>query len=90
MSNRDPFVYVRHMLDHEQETVKIVGKPRNGISKKLRYEHPDIPWQGISGVRMKLAHAYDSIDFDISRDIFHNDLPTPVEQLNVLVGERND
>ena len=90
MSNRDPFVYVRHMLDHEQETGKIVGKPRNGIPKKFRYDHLDIPWRGISGVRMKLAHAYDSIDFDIPRDIVHNDPPTPVEQLNVLVGEKSD
>ena len=85
MSNRDPFVYVRHMLDHEQGIVKIVGKSLSGILKKFGYKHPDIPWWEIYGVRMKLAHAY-----DIPRDIVDNNLPTPIEQLNVFVGEKSD
>ena len=40
------------------------------------------------GVRVKLAHAYDSIDFDILWDIVQNDLPTLIEQLKVLIEEK--
>ena len=68
--------------------VEIVGESCNGIPKDFRSEHPDIPWREISGVRVKLAHAYDSIDFDILWDIVQNDLPTLIEQLNVLIEEK--
>ena len=68
--------------------VEIVGESCNRIPKDFRNEHPDIPWREISGVRVKLAHAYDSIDFDILWDIVQNDLPTLIEQLNVLIEEK--
>ncbi len=68
--------------------VEIVGESCNRIPQEFRDEHPSIPWREISGVRVKLAHAYDSIDFDILWDIVQNDLPTLIEQLKILIEER--
>ncbi len=70
--------------------VEIVGDSCSRIPKEFRDEHPEIPWREISGVRIKLAHAYDSIDFDILWDIVENDLPILIEQLKAIVGERSD
>ncbi len=68
--------------------VEIVGESCNRIPKEFRNEHPGIPWREVSGVRVKLAHAYDSIDFDILWDIVQNDLPTLIEQLKILIEEK--
>ena len=69
--------------------VEIVGESCSRVPKEFRNEHPHIPWREISGIRVRLAHAYDSIDFDILWDIVQNDLPTLIEQLKVLVGEKD-
>ena len=70
--------------------VEIVGESCNRIDQDFRKKHPGVPWREISGVRVKLAHACDSIDFDILWDMVRNDLPTLIEQLKVLIGEKGD
>ncbi len=37
--------------------------------------HPGIPWPEIVGLRNRLIHGYDSVDFDILRQIVTGDLP---------------
>lgn len=42
---------------------------------KGRARHPDIPWTEIVGLRNRLIHGYDSVDFDILWQIVSDDLP---------------
>lgn len=36
----------------------IVGEAANHVSPGLRQRHPEIPWQGIVGMRNVLTHQY--------------------------------
>lgn len=69
--------------------VEIVGESSSRIPQEFRDAHPDIPWREISGVRNRLVHAYDSIDFDILWSIVQNDLPELIEQLKAIIGEKS-
>ena len=42
------------------QVAEYVGK----ISDETKVEHNDIKWRQISGLRNRIAHGYDSIDFE--------------------------
>jgi len=39
-----------------------VGEAARHVSPKLQRTHPEIPWQGIIGIRNVLAHQYGVVD----------------------------
>jgi uncharacterized protein with HEPN domain len=49
--------------------------------RKQRILHPDIPWPEIVGLRNRLIHGYDSVDFDILWQIVTEDLPPLIAAL---------
>ena len=42
---------------------------------------PDVPWPQIVGLRNRLIHGYDAVDFDILWDIIEVDLPPLIHAL---------
>jgi uncharacterized protein with HEPN domain len=55
--------------------LEIVGEAAGRVPAKERARHPDIPWPEIVGLRNRLIHGYDSVDFDILWQIVSDDLP---------------
>jgi uncharacterized protein with HEPN domain len=45
--------------------LEIVGEAANRIPKQERGRYPNIPWPEIVGLRNRLIHGYDEVDFDI-------------------------
>ena len=46
--------------------LEIIGEAANRIPPEEQARHPQIPWPQIVGLRNRLIHGYDSVDFDIS------------------------
>ena len=115
MSQHDPLVRVRHMLDHANEAValannhsrqdldtdrllnlalvrlvEVVGEAAAHLPPAFRAEHPDIPWREITGLRNRLIHDYDEVDFDILWTIVEDDMPPLVAQLAALLAQDQD
>lgn len=55
--------------------LEIVGEAAGRVPPAERAHHPDIPWTEIVGLRNRLIHGYDSVDFDILWQIVNDDLP---------------
>jgi uncharacterized protein with HEPN domain len=55
--------------------VEIVGEAAGRVPAEDRVLHPDIPWPEIVGLRNRLIHGYESVDFDILWRIVSDDLP---------------
>ena len=55
--------------------MEIVGEAANRVSQSTRQANPKIPWPRIIGMRNRLIHGYDVIDFDLLWDTVTNDLP---------------
>ena len=55
--------------------LEIVGEAAGRVPTKERVRYPDIPWPEIVGLRNRLIHGYDSVDFDILWQIVADDLP---------------
>jgi uncharacterized protein with HEPN domain len=68
--------------DLDDDTVSIVawsvlamGEAVKALPPDLRRRHPGVDWQGLAGVRDRLAHQYFRIELDRVWAIIESDLP---------------
>ena len=62
-----------------------MGELANSISDELRMAHADIPWKGLRGMRNKIIHDYENVDFTMLWQTIIEDLPNLHEQLQRLL-----
>jgi len=66
--------------------LEIVGEAARRVPEETQLRHPEIPWRQIIGLRNRLIHGYDAIDFDIMWATVTIDLPPLVEMLEHLLS----
>jgi uncharacterized protein with HEPN domain len=66
--------------------LEIVGEAAARVSQATCTQHPQIPWPQIVGLRNRLIHGYDQVDFDVLWRIVQNDLPPLVTELRSILG----
>ena len=65
--------------------IEIIGEAANRVPEEFQEMHPEIPWTEIIGMRNRLIHGYDEVDFNFLWSVIQNDLPILIEQLeNIL------
>ena len=70
--------------------ISVIGEAVWRLSDEARASFPDIPWGRIAGMRNKLIHEYDHIDFDLVWDTVQSDLPALVAALGKLFPSEED
>ncbi len=67
--------------------LEIVGEAAARVGEQQRERWPSIPWKPIVGLRNRLIHGYDEVDFDVVWSVVVTDLPALVRELEaVLTG----
>ena len=61
--------------------LEIVGEAANRVPVPERGRYPGIPWPQIVGLRNRLIHGYDNVDFDILWQVVTQDLPPLIAEL---------
>jgi uncharacterized protein with HEPN domain len=61
--------------------LEIIGEAANRVPEDQRARMPEIPWAQIVGMRNRLIHGYDEVDFDVLWEIVSRDLPKLMELL---------
>ena len=72
----------RYLIDRRLE---IIGGASKRISKSFKRLHPEIPWQGIAGLRNVLAHEYDEIDYGRVWEVVTTRIPDLIAMLEAVV-----
>ena len=79
---------VRENLDSDRtlnlalvRLLEIMGEAANRVPIEIQLEHRKIPWMQIIGLRNRLIHGYDDVDFDVLWEIVTNDLPALIRTL---------
>ncbi|MFW6129527.1 MAG: DUF86 domain-containing protein [Candidatus Aminicenantaceae bacterium] len=67
--------------------MEIIGEAANRISKATKQRYGDIPWNQIIGMRNRLIHGYDIIDFDLLWDTVNFDLPPLIQSLKKILKD---
>ncbi len=61
--------------------LEIVGEAASRVPKETCALHPEIPWADIVGLRNRLIHGYDAVNFEILWQIVTQDLPPLIDRL---------
>ena len=66
----------------------LLGEAVKRLSEAFREQHPQIPWRMIAGMRDKLIHEYDEVDFQGVWRTLTSDLPELIQTIQPLSPER--
>jgi len=64
--------------------LEIVGEAASRVPVGERARYSGIPWVEIVGLRNRLIHGYDNVDFDILWEIVTQDLPPLIAELEKI------
>jgi uncharacterized protein with HEPN domain len=64
--------------------LEIVGEAASRLPPGERAQYSGIPWAQIVGLRNRLIHGYDNVDFDILWEIVAKDLPPLIVALEKI------
>jgi uncharacterized protein with HEPN domain len=65
--------------------LEIVGEAAARLSPELRDRHPEVPWPLVVGLRNRLIHGYDTVNFDILWVILTQDLAPLVAAVDAIL-----
>ena len=66
--------------------IEIIGEAAARVSAETQAKHPEIRWPGIIGMRHRIAHGYDEINFDIVWEVATVDLPPLIATLEQILS----
>jgi uncharacterized protein with HEPN domain len=65
---------------------EVIGEAATRVSAAARDQHPQIPWLSIAGMRNRLIHGYDQVDFHVLWDAVQYDLPALIAELEKILA----
>ncbi len=65
--------------------IEVIGEAAGRISPQFQEAHPEIPWQAMIGMRNRMIHGYDDIDFDIVWNTTQQSIPHLLELIQPLL-----
>ncbi len=65
--------------------IQIIGEAARKISLQYQQAHPEIPWQGIIGMRNRLVHEYFDIIPERVWDVVEKNIPELIRLIEPLV-----
>lgn len=66
--------------------LEIVGEAAGRVTPEGKAAFTGIPWAGIVGLRNRLIHGYDRVDFDRVWDVLTTDLPRLLAELDRILA----
>lgn len=68
--------------------VEIVGEAAGRVPVAIRRRYSKVPWAQIIGMRNRLVHGYDIVDYDIVWSTVTRDLPPLISELEKLLPSK--
>lgn len=65
--------------------LEVLGEAARRVPESVRAEHPLIEWPRIVGLRNRLIHEYDVVDFDTVVQVVRDDLPSLIAELDRIL-----
>lgn len=63
----------------------VLGEATKRLSQDFKNTHPELPWRSMAGMRDKLIHAYDQIDYLMVWNTLEQNIPELINLLKPLM-----
>jgi len=70
--------------------IVIIGEAASRLSAEFLAAQPHIPWRQIIGMRHRLIHGYDQVDWERVWAVVQNDVPSLLSNLEPLLPQPED
>ncbi len=67
----------------------ILGEACTRLSSPLRAEYQDVPWRQVIGMRNRIIHGYDEVNWELVWQIATEHVPRLIDQLSEILDELN-
>ena len=67
--------------------LEVIGEAAGRLPEDFRSRHPQIRWSQIVGLRNRLIHGYDVVDFDLVWQVVRDELPTLIAHLEAIIDD---
>lgn len=72
-------------MDAVVRNLEIIGEAASKLTSQFRKNNKHIEWRKIIGMRNRIIHAYDIVNFEIVWDVVQEDLPVLRKKLKTLI-----
>lgn len=83
--SKDEFLKNVQLQDAVIRRLLVIAEAARRTSAATRRRLPNISWQEINGMRNRLVHEYDDVNFNIVWNVVQSEIPTLIEELKVQV-----
>jgi uncharacterized protein with HEPN domain len=67
----------------------ILGEACTRLSAEVRAQYPDLPWRQIIGMRNRIIHGYDEVNWQIVWEVATDHIPPLIQHLTVILDALN-
>ena len=67
--------------------LQIIGEAARHVSDEYQEKHSEIDWQGMTGLRNRLAHAYFDVDYDVLYRVIQLDILPLISTIENLLDQ---
>ena len=66
--------------------LEVIGEAARQVSAESRDRYSQVPWNGMTGMRNRLVHAYFDINLDVLWETLERDLPALVPVIRDIIA----
>lgn len=70
-----------------ERALEILGEAVKRLPSELCEANPGVPWRLVAGMRDRLSHGYDEVDYEILWNAVHEDLPNLLKTVDQMIRE---
>lgn len=77
-------------VDAVVRNFEVIGEASKNLSKDIKDNYPNVPWEEMYRLRNRISHEYFGIDYEIIWDIISRHLPNNYNDINVILNNQRN
>ena len=70
-----------------ERVLEVLGEAAKRLPLELRERYPAVPWKLVAGMRDRVSHGYDAIDYQTLWDAVQQDIPPLLATVEAMLRE---